>query len=178
MSLRRGCLGRSLYPLFVLAIVAITSAIALAQQETPVPTTEIFAGYSWIDPGGKPNEIGSIPWGWGLTSTINFSRHVGLDLDTSGHLAGGNDKANMATFHAGPKFALRTDTFTPYLHALFGMHRLSVTGLGSHNMFGVGLGGGVDVNVNRWLALRLIQADYMMTFVNNDKDDDTLRTLF
>ncbi len=178
MSLRRGCFGRSLHPLFVMAIVALASATALAQQETPAPTTEIFAGYSWIDPGGKPNSIGSIPWGWGITSTINFNRSFGLDLDSSGHLAGSSDKANMATFGVGPKLAFRSETFTPFVHALFGVNRLSVTGLGSHNMFGVMLGGGLDVNVNRWLALRLIQADYVMTRPNRDADEIPLRGFF
>ena len=79
-------------------------------------------------------------------------------------------------FLVGPRFALRkSDKVTPFAHALIGIDRANVsveasamgqsasTDVGSDTGFGLALGGGLDVNVNKHFGIRLIQADYFFT---------------
>jgi hypothetical protein len=77
----------------------------------------------------------------------------------------------------GPRFSIRrSQRITPFVHALFGVDDMKVSGSGEANgtdisvsagTSGTGLamalGGGLDVKVNRVLAIRLGQVDYLMT---------------
>ena len=85
-------------------------------------------------------------------------------------------KASTALF--GPRFFLRREKMTLFAHGLAGVVRTrfrSETRLGldvslppvpssfanSTNTFAYGFGGGIDLNVNRRFAIRLMQADYL-----------------
>lgn len=75
---------------------------------------------------------------------------------------------------AGPRFSLRREHTTMFVHALAGLDYWRLTGSftavgeknstsDNHNGFGVAIGGGFDVNVNERIAVRVIQADYYIT---------------
>jgi len=67
----------------------------------------------------------------------------------------------------GPRFSMRTDNkITPYAHALFGWHRLSPIGLPPDNGFGIALGGGLDININKRFSWKILEADYMWAHHN------------
>lgn len=78
----------------------------------------------------------------------------------------------------GPRFFLRREKMTLFAHGLAGVVRtrtssesrnVSVFGLPllpssfsySDNTFAYGFGGGIDLNVNRRFAIRILQADYL-----------------
>jgi len=84
------------------------------------------------------------------------------------------------TFNIGPRLAFRKHkVITPFAHALFGVdytklsQHYEVNGVESNATFatplrsttdtgfGITLGGGVDANVNKHLAIRMIQFDYV-----------------
>ena len=78
----------------------------------------------------------------------------------------------------GPRFAFRTRSVTPFVHALFGMdqgkvsYELTGTTTGSDDEtdsgIGVAVGGGFDVNLGDTVALRLGQVDYYLTRHNEE----------
>ncbi|MBZ5512798.1 MAG: OmpA family protein [Acidobacteriia bacterium] len=163
MSLRERFLGRTC--LCAAAISLLLSSSFFFAQEAPTPKFDIFAGYSWMDPGGKVGNVSlpSLKKGFGITSTYNFNKWVGLSLDAEGHYG---DLENISTVMLGPRFKLRQEHFEPFAQALFGLHRLSVAGLDSDNRFGAVFGGGFDIPLTRIFSLRLIEADYVWAHHN------------
>lgn len=158
MSLRERILGRGW--LYVTAISLLLLSLNVSAQDAPPPTVDIFAGYSWLDPGGSvgPLNLESMSKGFGLSPTWNFNKWGGLSFDFGAHYA---DNVRIATVMAGPRLKLRRERFEPFVHALVGLHRLSITGLGTDNNFGTIVGGGFDIPVSRTIGVRLIEADYV-----------------
>lgn len=85
-------------------------------------------------------------------------------------------KTSVHTFLAGPRFSYRkNERITPFAHLLLGVsrrHSESETdfgGLGrtffssNDTGFAGALGGGLDVTLSKNIALRVVQADYMLT---------------
>ena len=63
---------------------------------------------------------------------------------------------------AGPTFAIRkSDVVAPFAHVLLGGGVASGGGI-SVNAFTTAIGGGLDVKVNRHVAWRLVQADWLI----------------
>jgi opacity protein-like surface antigen len=102
----------------------------------------------------------------------------------------GKEQVSEFAFMAGPRFTIRkNDKVTPFVHALFGVNHakgessLTIDGEAndeylsdynfSDNGFGMAIGGGIDVNVNKAFGIRLIQADYFMA----KHDEVTLNNL-
>lgn len=155
MSLREFS-GRYWLPL---ALLLILSTAAFAQDEV-TPKVDIFGGYSWMDPGGRvgATKLQSIAKGFGVESTYNFNKFMGLSLDVDAHYG---DQANVATVAFGPRIKFREEHFQPFIEGMVGLHRLSVAGLGTDNRIGLLAGGGIDIPINKRFAWRLIQADYV-----------------
>ena len=103
-----------------------------------------------------------------------------------------NVSGSAYTFLFGPQFSKRGEHWTPFVHALFGAARLadiSVSGPPtasfsaffnrsfSANAFATALGGGLDVNINKHIGIRLFQAEYLLTKFtdNNDNKQNNLR---
>jgi len=146
---------RLMLAIFCVALLACTAA---AQDQTP-PKVEIFAGYAYLHPGNINAPDESMPKGWGTNVTYNFSPHVGIGGDFGGHYS---DTSDIGTILFGPKFTLYNgEVARPFVHALFGLARVSPTGLGTDNTFGLAMGGGLDLKFHRNIAFRLIEADWM-----------------
>lgn len=157
MSVRQSFRG-GVWCAIAFSLLFMSSAV-LAQEAAP-PKVDIFAGYSWMHPGGDITglTLKDMNKGWGLTGTYNFNRFLGLSVDGGGDYS---DPNNVHTLMAGPRLKLRSENFQPFLQGLIGLHRLSVAGLGTDNNFGAVLGGGFDIPVNKTLAIRLFEADYV-----------------
>ncbi len=157
MSLRESYRG-GVWCAIAVSLLLMSSAV-LAQEAAP-PKVDIFAGYSWMHPGGSigPLDLDNLNKGWGVTPTFNFNKYAGLSVDAGG---GYSDPANIHTIMAGPRLKIPSEKVQPFVHALVGLHRLSVSGLGDDNGIGTILGGGFDIPVHRNFAFRLIEADYV-----------------
>ncbi len=158
MSLRETT-GRFWLPLALTLLLGSTAVLAQNNYEVP-PKVDIFAGYSWLDPGGSigPVRLHGINKGFGVASTYNFNKYVGFTLDVDAHYS---NLANLSTVTAGPRFKFREERFQPFVEGLVGLHRLSVAGLGTDNRIGVIIGGGIDIPIVPRIAFRLIEADYV-----------------
>ena len=69
--------------------------------------------------------------------------------------------ADFSNLSIGPKFTFRHDHFSPFLEVLAGDQRLYPEAFHHIDKLGVMAGGGLDVNLSRHFALRLIRADYV-----------------
>ena len=178
---------RGLQTIFLLAVLAVlcsvaTSSIAQDQQDQPTPKWEIFGGYSFFYPGADvhgllpggllpvSNRLESNPRGAGASLTYNFNRWLGVTGDISGHWDSNEttvvQRINDAAFYnlsVGPKLTFRSRHFSPFLEGLVGEHRLSPDLFQRDDRFGFMAGGGLDVNLSRHFALRLIRGDYVFS---------------
>ena len=126
--------------------------------------------------------------GFETSAAFNFNQYLGIEMDfrwnqgtlLSGTIPGtGTIHANLRNmaFLSGPRFTVRRNkTITPFAHVLFGgnITTVSASGAASGSSIGVSAsasntgyaivaGGGVDVRVNRLMAIRLGQIDYVRT---------------
>jgi outer membrane protein OmpA-like peptidoglycan-associated protein len=156
-----------------------------AAQYQPAPKWEFFGGYSFQYPGGNvhgmlplgvvplSSRMESNPRGAGASITYDFTRHFGLTLDASDHWGSGEarepnsadrlDDADLSNLSIGPKVTFRGAHFSPFLEALVGDQRLYPETFHRIDRLGFMFGGGLDVNLNRHFALRLLRADYVMS---------------
>jgi outer membrane protein OmpA-like peptidoglycan-associated protein len=171
-------------PVAQLAVVAVLCSLGTlaAAQDQPAPKWEVFGGYSFLYPHANVNgllpggelpvgsPVESNPRGAGASITYNFNRWFGLTGDISGNLSSGEtgvakriDDAEFFNFSAGPKITFRSRHVSPFLEALVGVHRMNSEVFGHDDEAGIMAGGGLDVNLNRHFALRLLRADFVST---------------
>ncbi len=157
-------------------VVLCAFATLTVAQEQPTPKWELFGGYSFLYPGADVHGTlppGSIPlsshldWnlrGAGASATYDFTRHFGITLDASDHWGISEsriDHADFSNLSLGPKFTFRHTHFSPFLEALVGDQRLYPEAFHHIDKLGVMAGGGLDLNLSRHFAWRLIRADYV-----------------
>jgi outer membrane protein OmpA-like peptidoglycan-associated protein/opacity protein-like surface antigen len=169
--------------LAAMIVVLCAFGTPAAAQDQPAPKWEIFGGYSFLYPnatvhgvlpgaaaGSQPvsSQMESNPRGGGASVTYNFNRWLGITLDASKEWSAGEvgvvkriDDAGFSNVSLGPKLTYRTEHFSPFFEALLGEHHLSPDAFHDVTKLGFMVGAGLDVNLNRRFALRLIRADYV-----------------
>jgi opacity protein-like surface antigen len=162
--------------LLTAALLLALPMIALAQDEAP--KVEIFGGYSYLrlddDFTGLDRDLN----GFNTSFTTNLNKWFGITAEFSGHygtanIAGVNTDFDTYIFAVGPRVAYRgIERITPYGHVLVGAARSSldfgnVVGSVSGSGFALVVGGGVDLKLTDNIALRLFQADYVLTRIDN-----------
>ena len=141
-----------------------------------VPKAEIFGGYTYsrVERGTGLSGINLNGWNAGVTGNVNS--WLGIIADFNGHYGTlAATSMNRHSFLFGPRLTYRgNDKVSPFVHFLFGGVRANhgITPPGpilpqlppaSETAFGVVLGGGVDYNVSNHVAIRIVQADYVLT---------------
>lgn len=160
--------GRVLLALAIFVIGLMSSAVQA--QEATVPKVDFFAGYSWYDSGLTINgmKLNSNPKGFGLAATYNFNKFFGLTLDGAGHLGGEGSQAG--TVMVGPRLKFRQERFQPFVHALAGLHVLTMDNVGhdvyNHKGTALKVGGGFDIPLTQRFSFRLFEADYLWVHQN------------
>jgi outer membrane protein OmpA-like peptidoglycan-associated protein len=161
------------------------------RDSSGTPRVELFLGYSYIravptlaDGNRMVNLNG------GSTSiALNFNRYIGLVGDFGGfddtrlRLAGpganpprvADSEGTAYTYLFGPRVSFgKANRVVPFAQALFGgVHASEITLSGctgslctplpAQNAFAMTAGGGVDLRLSRHVALRVVQAEYLMT---------------
>jgi outer membrane protein OmpA-like peptidoglycan-associated protein/opacity protein-like surface antigen len=173
--------GRVLAMLSAVIAVLCMFAATAAAQEGPAPKWELYGGYSFLYPhsdlhGQLPGALSPFPGarmeanprGAGASLTYDFNRWFGLTLDTSTHwgsreatFAKRIDDAAFSNLSFGPKVTFRHEHVSPFLEVLVGDHRLMPDAFHDIDKLGFMFGGGIDVNLSRHVALRLIRADFV-----------------
>lgn len=157
-------------------ISALLLAFPFVASAQDLPKAELFGGYSFIRFEGENLN------GWNGSIAGNVNQYLAIVADAtgvyksmSGSVSGVSytGKISMYDFLFGPRLSSHANKkYTPFAEALFGFAhaRGSVTASGnqiinssgSTNGFSVGLGGGLDLNINPKIALRVAQVDYLL----------------
>jgi outer membrane protein OmpA-like peptidoglycan-associated protein len=165
----------------VVAVLCMFGTLAAAQDQ-PAPKWELFGGYSFFHFGADihgqlpgallplSSRLEVNPRGIGGAVTYDFNRWLGISFDTSDYWGSGEttlaktiDDAGLNNFSIGPKVTFRHHRFSPFLEVLVGDHRLAPDAFHPVNKLGVMFGGGLDLNLSRHVALRLLRADYVIS---------------
>ena len=157
------------------------------------PAAEVFLGYSYVRfNADTTNALGTfnehfdfIPGGVGEISG-NVNNWLGLVADFGGYALHdvGKVDAKLWTYLFGPRLYLSRGRFSPFVHVLVGGSRIKASlpagFVGDtaffaapfhQNAFAVAGGGGLDLNATRHFAIRLFQAEYLMTKFNDGRDN-------
>ena len=159
------------------------------------PRTELFMGYTYLRSVPSLDAGNRLVWlnGGSTSLAFNFNRYFGLVGDFGGFnetrlllqtgippTALGAYSAVQAgtvfTYLGGPRLSFRKyNRVTPFAQVLFGGIRASqesicqacAPSLPTQSSFAMTAGGGLDVRLHHHLAIRVIQAEYMMTRFEN-----------
>jgi hypothetical protein len=167
-------------------IVVLVSTAAFPVRAQEFPHWESFGGFSYANVGLGPqaNLFGPVSKNYfGIHLGVNFNpyRNFSVVLMDLGIQSRGsrvprlfrNSNNNVVTSQAlfGPEFKIRSRKGDGFAHALVGVtnSRLVETdSFGSIDLvrrtnLALGFGGGLDVNLNPRVAIRILQADYVPT---------------
>jgi hypothetical protein len=163
----------------VLWFVVFMGLLTLPLMAQDYPKAEVFGGYQYMHLGGNGLDVNTN--GWNASLTGNFNNWFGVAADFSGayKTIGGVD-TRIYTYAGGPVVSLNSaGKVNPFVHALFGGAHASasLTGVGSDsdNGFTMMFGGGVDAKVNRAIAVRLLQADWVYFRFSGDSESHNVR---
>jgi hypothetical protein len=155
----------------------LSTSIVKAQE---IPKYQVFVGPSYArEDLTDIKNINGIGWHASLDGTAN--NWVSAVFDFSGYYS--SPKINVGLpaplpinsseylYLFGPRFTYRKwERLTPFAESLFGVSdfRFTASSVGltnaiSSTAFAAAIGGGADYTVKSWLAIRLIEADYVLT---------------
>jgi len=167
--------------LCTLALLLMTLTISeAAAQDTS--RADIAVGYTYIHSNAPPSGCGCFNFNGGsISASWKFDPRwsiVGdLDIAHAGNIDSTTLSPTMTTYLAGPRYRIakgthRTVPFANVLvggaHASNGYFPNGATSSTSATGFSMSAGGGIDFNVGKHLAIRPIDAEYLLTtFPNN-----------
>jgi opacity protein-like surface antigen len=138
--------------MFFIFAIALCLPLAAAAQETP--KAEVFGGYSYFR-----GDLDANFHGWHSSVAGNLNNWFGVTGDVSGHYV---ENVNLHLFLFGPRFSYRKgDRVTPFAQTLVGAVRLGGADF-DNTAFAWAAGGGFDINVSKRVAVRVIDANYIL----------------
>jgi len=126
---------------------------------------EIFGGAQFEHLQTSYNAVG-----WNASLTGNFKHVLGITGDFSGVYNSRRANSSVYTYTVGPVISARLPVVQPFVHALFGGATAAAGGI-RDNAFAMFLGGGLDIGFRKGIALRLVQADWLMTKFGDQHQD-------
>jgi hypothetical protein len=143
--------------LFRLLVISVAAAAALpARAQVREPVAEVFIGGSHFR-----DFSGDSAWGGQSNIAVNLSERFGVEADFGAQFTTG---VRLYEAMVGPRVVFRRERWSPFVHALAGVWHLNFGASGSSRTgLALGLGGGLDVDLSRRFAFRVVQADYLPT---------------
>jgi hypothetical protein len=172
------------------AVAQVTAMPYSGGQNIDTPKYELFVGYSYLQAVPKLAEGNRLVWlnGGSVSLAYNLNRHLGIVADigdytnsqirfqgASGATVDVDDAdGGVVSYLFGPRYSFRNhERITPFVQVLLGGAHASEVSLSNctvnctllpaQNTFAITAGGGLDLRVHRHFAIRLIQAEYLMT---------------
>ncbi len=150
------------------------------RTQSDVAPLEIALGYSYQRSNANPGECGCFNMNGGnVQAALHVYRWLGLAADFSGentaNVNNGGQGLSLVSFTAGPRlFFASHHRLAPFAQALFGAAHgfnsyfpVAAGPTGAATDFAMIAGGGFDVRIARHLAIRPIEADYLLTQLPN-----------
>src|ERR1700722_12728091 len=157
--------------------------LRVGRRSGDTPRVDLSAGYSFWR--AVPISAGNrIAWTHGGTASVayNLNDWLGVvgEFGAFRVTRSGTAASNIVSAHGdvfsylfGPRVSFRHDRFTPFVQVLLGgvnASQVTLSGctvgcasLAGDDAFAMSAGGGLDVKLNPRFAIRLIQAEYLMT---------------
>jgi len=153
----------------LLAVLSFFGATARAQE---TPKVDVFAGYSYLQVNPGIARVDSFHMHGGSASVAyNAKSWLSGVADFGGYNYGTipatRNSGTLSTYLFGPRVSYRHfGKITPFGELLFGAahaNRFVYGTAQAQNAFAMTAGGGVDYNLFKHIAIRPIQADYLLT---------------
>lgn len=148
----------------------MVGATRAQQPSATIPQFEVFGAYSYIRANAANSDGGFNLNGGSGSFAYNVSDSFSVVGDFGGYRFTGLPSglsSTMYTYLFGPQYSFRkVSRFTPFAHVLLGAGRLNASAGGlnaGENGFAMAIGGGIDVPLRRRFAIRIIQAEYLLT---------------
>jgi hypothetical protein len=165
---------------FGLFLLVAASQTAFAQGGRP--RVEVFGGFSYLPANVATDFPRDDSYGFQGSVAVNFNHWFGVVGDFGGQYRTVTDlgpnwpgvtaETSVYEFLVGPRFSLRRDRVTVFAHALVGGAKGNAGLAGfSDSELAVGGGGGLDIALNRRIAIRAVQFDYIGSFVDILEDN-------
>ena len=138
----------------LMALIFLMTICHVPTMAQDHPRFAAFVGYQYAHYPYRTQDYPAMSGnGWMISATGYVNRWFGLEADITG--AYRDSFSHDYTFMGGPFLALRTDHFTPFVHALFGGYKF-----GKLKLMGgcAGVGGGLDIRILKHQAVR-VQVD-------------------
>jgi len=169
----------------LLMMVVVTCGAAANAQQSPTveaakPRPELALNYTYLHANAPPGGCGCFSLNGG---SAEFAWPVGLrgvalagdvTVAHANKIGNSNSSLTLSSFTTGVRYSppLKRTRYQPFGQLLIGYSHLSGPFTQSQvatssNGFAAHLGGGLDARVSRRLALRLIEADYLVTTFDN-----------
>lgn len=152
----------------VLVLVLLASIFAVGQEKGSV-----FGGYQYLSIDTQDSGVGrQSAHGWNTDVAARVAKNVSIVGDISGNYKTIDGiKVNAYNFLFGPRISASVGKVTPFAEVLVGVAHASFSqsgvSLGSKG-FAFALGGGLDVNASKHVAVRLAKFDYVRDHISND----------
>ncbi len=155
-------------------IVALAFALCLlgtfaAAQVTIQPQLEVYAGYSWLHPGGHydmgvPTQDHTDGADESIVYYLPFAHNLGILADGSEHFGVKYSEVGYAL--GGLQYKYHTDSFSPFFRVFVGAAKQGSPNSADQWNAALGAGGGFDYNIGHHLGIRVAQADYIYSNFN------------
>jgi peptidoglycan-associated lipoprotein len=177
--------------LVLLLAVAAVSAPNSRAQSAPVPDkplrSELAIDYSYVRSNAPPASCTCFNMN-GVSATFawpvrpgHFALAGDITIDHAGSISTSSDTLTLSTFTAGARYLppIHNSHVQPFGQVLVGAVHSSGTLVEGANpgaanagaAFAANIGGGLDLKANRRFAIRLIEADYLVTTVDNSSNN-------
>ena len=172
-----------------LVICCLMLATSFCCFGADVPKLELFGGYSYLRLDTSIPQTNSLnASGWAGSVTYNATPIIGFTGEISGQY---NTQSQTFVFQGvvccasfsesvrthdynflfGPRVVYRRGIARPFAHVLFGVSHGTMTAQApgisvrfiDQNVFGMAVGGGLDIKVNKLVSIRIGQLDYLRT---------------
>ena len=177
--------------LLLLAVAISLGGIAARAQATPhaenTSAPELALAYTWAHSNAPPSGCGCFSLNGGSASFAVPIKHGAwsvagdITLTHAGNISAAGYDLDLSIFTAGIRYrpALRSSSWQPYAQVLAGPAYSSgsfvlaqhAVGISGSDAFAANLGGGIDYRLNRRFALRLAEADYLLTTFDNGSNN-------
>jgi outer membrane immunogenic protein len=169
------------FPVVFSVLLAASCAVPAVAQSNSSAIWEVGAGYNFVHTNAPPSGCGCFSMNGGTASiahrfTPSFSIAGEFNGVTNGNVNASGHSLMLLTYRAGPRYRLSPGSgrFSPFAQVLVGgvhasgaLYAPSGAPSGSANAFAASIGGGLDVDLNRHVALRLVEVDYLLTLLPN-----------
>jgi len=178
---------------FALLLTIAAASTAGAAAQTPrepagvKPRTELALGYTYLHSNAPPGGCGcfnlnggSATFAWPLGSG-QFALVGDVTIAHAGTVSHSGDNLTLSTFTAGVRYLppIRHSSLQPFGQMLLGLAHSSGTLVQDSNpgaanagaAFAGNFGGGLDLRATPRFSMRLVEADYLLTTIDNGSNN-------